>query len=320
MIIPVVLDCDPGHDDALAIVLAAANPTLDLRAITTVAGNQTLEKTAFNARLICSIAGIRSVPIAAGCDNPIGSLSGAAKRSFDVAHSVHGQSGLDGIEIGAPTVPLYDGHAIELLRQVIQDCPYPVTIISTGPLTNIARLLDEHPEVVGGVREIVFMGGSTSRGNVTPYGEFNVVADPEAASLVLASPIPITFCGLNVTHKVLVSSDIVHSIRSLRTRLSELCADLMTFFGQTYYDIFGMLAPPLHDPVAVARVIDPSIVKCIKVPVAIELTGSHTRGATVIDLHNVTGEVANAQVAVDVNVEAFWDLMLDAIRCLGLPR
>ena len=312
-----MLDCDPGHDDALAIVLAAAHPRLDLRAITTVAGNQTVEKTTFNARLICSIAGIRSVPIAAGCDSPIDSPS-TAKRSFDVAHSVHGQSGLDGIEIGAPTVPLYDGHAIELFRQVIQDCRYPITIISTGPLTNIARLLQEHPEVVDGVREIVFMGGSTERGNVTPYGEFNVVADPEAASLVLASPIPITFCGLNVTHKILVSSEIVNRIRSLGTRLSELCADLMAFFGKTYFDIFGMPAPPLHDPVAVARVIDPSIVECVKVPVAVELTGTRTRGATVIDLHNVTGEVANARVAVDVNVEAFWDLMVDAIRSLGL--
>lgn len=313
-----MLDCDPGHDDALAIMLAAADPRVELRAITTVAGNQTVDRTSLNARLVCDLAGIEGVPIAAGCGRPIAGPSHTAKRSFDVAHLVHGQSGLDGMKIGAPSTLLYGGHAIELLRHLIQESSCPVTVISTGPLTNIARLIDVYPTVAHGIREIVFMGGSTERGNVTPYGEFNVVADPEAVSLVLGSSIPMTFCGLNVTHQVLVSAEIIHKIREIGTGLSRVCADLMTFFGQMYYEIFDMPDPPLHDPVAVARVIDPSVVRCIKVPVAVELIGSHTRGTTVIDLHNVTGEKANAQVAMHVNVEAFWNLMFDAILRLGL--
>lgn len=183
---------------------------------------------------------------------------------------VHGQSGLEGIAISPPTVPLYDGHATALLRKIIFGNPRPVTIIATGPLTNIAYLIDECREVVHRIREIVFMGGSTERGNVTPYGEFNVVADPEAASQVLASGIPITFCGLNVTYQILVSPKIVHRIRNIGSQLSSTCVDLLTFFTQMYYEIFGMSEPPLHDPVAVARVIDLSIVQCVSAPVAVE--------------------------------------------------
>jgi purine nucleosidase/pyrimidine-specific ribonucleoside hydrolase len=315
-----VLDCDPGHDDALAILLAAADPRLELLAITTVAGNQTLEKTTLNARLICSLAGINGVPIAAGCDKPIASGTQNSHLSFDVAHSVHGQSGLDGITISSPTVPLSKGHAIDLLRQVILEHPSPITVIATGPLTNIARLIEEHPEVISRIGEIVFMGGSTERGNVTPYGEFNVVADPEAASQVLASGVAMTFCGLNVTHQVLVSPEVTDKIRSIDTPLSHTCVNLLDFFAQTYYEIFGMRQPPLHDPVAVARVIDPRIVGCVRVPVAIELSGPYTRGATVVDLHNVTGRPVNAHVATRIDTETFWNLMIDAIRYLSFPR
>jgi purine nucleosidase/pyrimidine-specific ribonucleoside hydrolase len=315
--IPVVLDCDPGHDDALAFVLAAASPELRLLAISTVFGNQTIDKTTLNARLICTIAGISQVPIAAGSAGPIAGESRTSMRPRRVANAVHGSTGLDGVNLGAPAVPLHEGDAVSLLHRMIRDYPEPVTVIATGPLTNIARLIRDHPATVSNIKEIVCMGGSVDRGNVTPYGEFNIVADPEAASMVLDSPVPVTFCGLNATHQVLVSPARVASMRKIGTRLANVCADLVTFFAQTYSDIFNMSEPPLHDPVAVARVIDASIVKCVRVPVAIELDGAYTRGATVVDLHRVTGSEANALVAVHVDVDSFWAIMLDAIRVLA---
>lgn len=318
-VVPVVLDCDPGHDDALAIALAAGSPKLKLLAITTVFGNQTLEKTTLNARLICSVAGISTVPIAAGSDSPIAGAVSAAARPRGVAHAVHGSTGLDGVDLGVPVVPLHESDAVSLLYRTIHDYPEPVTVIATGPLTNIARLLRDHPVAVSNIREIVCMGGSIDRGNVTPYGEFNIVADPEAASVVLAAPVSVTFCGLNATHQVLVSPARVASMRQIATRFANVCADLMSYFTQTYNDVFNMSDPPLHDPVAVARVIDASIVKCVEAPVAIELDGSYTRGATVIDLHKVTGSEVNALVATYVNVESFWAVMLDAIRVLSGP-
>ena len=181
----------------------------------------------------------------------------------------------------------------------------------------MALLIREYPNLKDRIREIVFMGGSTERGNVTPYGEFNVVADPEAADVVLQCGIPFTLCGLNATHQVLVWPSIIDNIRQLDTSLAHWCADLMLFFGKSYLDTFGMNAPPLHNPVAVARVLDPSVVECVDAAVSIELRGECTRGATVVDLHGVTGATPNAQVAVGVDVAAFWDLMLSSIRVLG---
>ena len=271
-----------------------------------------------NARLVCSIAGIRGVPIAAGSDSPIAGPESVAERPFSVGRAVHGPSGLGGIALDSPTVPQYDGSAVSLFREVLLAVSEPVTIVATGPLTNVATLIRDFPVLASRIREVVFMGGSTERGNVTPYGEFNVVADPEAVNLVLQSQVPLTFCGLNATHQVLVSAAIVQTIRAIGTPLANVCADLMVFFTDTYREIFEMNEPPLHDPVAVAHVIDPSIVECIRVPVAVELMGTYTRGATVIDLHHVTSTVSEAQVAMNVDVDAFWELLIDAIRILGL--
>lgn len=310
MAIPLILDCDPGHDDALAIMLAAADPRLNLLAITTVAGNQTLDKTTLNARRVCTIAGITGIPVAAGCDRP---LAG----ELHVADDIHGATGLDGPTFTEPAVPLAAEHAVALIRRTLLDHPEPVTLVPTGPLTNIAVLLRDHPEVVPKIREIVLMGGSTERGNITPYGEFNIVVDPEAADLVLRSRLPITVCGLNVTHQARVTPQVVARLRALDTPLAHACVDLMTFFASTYQRVFGLADPPLHDPVAVARVIDPSLVECVAAPVAVELTGAHTRGATVIDLHGKTGAPPNALVAMRLRTDAYWDLIEDAVRTLG---
>jgi purine nucleosidase/pyrimidine-specific ribonucleoside hydrolase len=310
---PVILDCDPGHDDALALLLAAGDARLRLLGVTTVAGNQTLDKTTRNALRILALAGVTDVPVAAGCDRP---LAG----ELNVAEDIHGVSGLDGPDLAGPTAEVADVHGVELMRRLIGDSAEPVTLIATGPLTNVASLLRSHPEVTPGVRRIVFMGGSTERGNTTPYGEFNIVTDPEAADIVLRSGLPTTMIGLNVTHQAMATTEIIAEFQGLGTRLGTVCADLMTFFASAYLRVFGFEHPPVHDPVAVAGVIDPSIVRTVDVPVAVELTGTYTRGATVVDLHRNTAGIPNADVAVGLEVDAFWRLLMTAVRKLGGGR
>lgn len=308
--VPVLLDCDPGHDDALAILLAAANPAIDLLGITTVAGNQTLPKTTLNARRVCTAAGITSVPIAAGRAAP---LLGPLRTAPDI----HGGSGLDGPAFGEPTVEVEREGAVVFLRRVILGADQPITLVATGPLSNVAALLLAHPEVSEHIHQIVVMGGSTERGNVTPYAEFNVHVDPEAADVVLGSGVPVTLCGLNVTHQALATPDVLDRVAALNTPLAQICVELLTFFADSYRRVFGFDAPPLHDPVAVARVIDPAIVPATDAHVAVELAGKYTRGATVIDLHGVTGRQPNARVAVGLDASRFWDLIVAAIATLG---
>src|SRR5690242_7589444 len=182
---PVLIDCDPGHDDALALLLAAGDPRLRLLGVTTVAGNQTLDKTTRNALKILALAGADDVPVAAGCDRP---LVGELK----VAADIHGPSGLDGPDLDVACGEALDVHGVELMRRLIAESAEPVTLIATGPLTNVALLLSSHPEVTPNLRRIVFMGGSTGRGNSAPYGEFNIVTDPEAADVVLRAGLPTT--------------------------------------------------------------------------------------------------------------------------------
>lgn len=303
---PVIIDCDPGHDDALALLLAAGDPRLRLLGVTTVAGNQTLDKTTRNALRILALAGVADVPVAAGSARPlVGELI--------VAEDIHGSSGLDGPDLDVPVAEVAGVHAVELIRRLIVGADEPVTLIATGPLTNVALLLRGHPEVGPRVRRVVFMGGSTERGNTTPYGEFNIVTDPEAADIVLRSGLPTTMIGLNVTHQALATEEVIADFLAMGTRLGIVCAELMTFFANTYRRVFGFEHPPVHDPIAVAAVLDPSIVRTVAAPVAVELAGAHTRGATVVDLHRRTGQAPNADVAVRLAVDAFWRLLMDAV-------
>ncbi|MFJ4776132.1 nucleoside hydrolase [Streptomyces sp. NPDC088762] len=310
MPVPIILDCDPGHDDALAIMLAAADPAVDLLAITTVAGNQTLDKTTLNARRVCTVAGITGVPIAAGCDRPL-------VQPLGVAADVHGVSGLDGPLFPEPTVGVVQEHAVDLIHRLLAGHAEPVTLVPTAPLTNIALLLTRYPQDAARIREIVLMGGSTERGNRTPAGEFNVLTDPEAADIVLRSGVPVTLCGLNVTHQALATPEVVARFEGLGTPLGRTCAELLTFFASTYRTLWGFPSPPLHDPVAVARVIDPELVHCVDANVVVELNGRYTRGATVVDLHGSTGRPVNARVAMTLDAEPFWDRMVAAVRLLG---
>lgn len=310
MPIPVILDCDPGHDDAFNILLAAAHPGVELLGITTVAGNQTVEKTTLNARRVCTAAGIGGVPIAAG-------MAGPLRGPRITAPDIHGESGLDGPGFGAPAVPVDGRDAVTFLRDTLRAHPVPVTLVPTGPLTNIAAFLLAHPELADRIERIVLMGGSTGRGNRTPAAEFNVLADPEAADTVFRSGLHLTMIGLNVSHRALATPEVVARVHALGTPLAEVCAGLLTYFGDTYREVFGFPAPPLHDPLTVAHLVAPDLVALVHAPVAIELTGTHTRGATVVDLDGVTGARPNAYVGVDVDVEAYWDLIVDAVRTLG---
>ncbi|WP_329421982.1 nucleoside hydrolase [Streptomyces sp. NBC_01268] len=294
MPVPVILDCDPGHDDAFNILLAAAHPAVDLLAITTVAGNQTVEKTTLNARRVCSVAGIHGVPIAAGRDRPLHAGPYGAPR---VAEHIHGDSGLDGPGFGEgePPVPQDPRDALALTRDILL----------------------AHPELAARIERIVLMGGSTGRGNTTPAAEFNILCDPEAADLVFRSGIPLTMFGLNVTHQVRATPEVLSRLAGLGTPLGRLCVELLTYFAATYREVYGFDAPPLHDPLTVAHLIDPSLVSLVRAPVAVELAGTYTRGATVIDLDGVTGLPANAEVGIEADADRFWDLIVDAVRVLG---
>jgi inosine-uridine nucleoside N-ribohydrolase len=311
--IPTIHDCDPGHDDMVAMLLAAAHPRIDLLAITTVAGNGTLERTTHNARAICSMAGIHDVAVAAGAPGPlVGSLR--------TASHVHGESGLDGAELSAADVPLAAEHAVDLMARLLREAAQPVTLVPTGPLTNIALLLRTYPDLASRVREIVLMGGSTGAGNVEPLAEFNVHVDPEAADVVFSSGLPVTMCGLNVTHQALATKAVLERLRGLGTPLADTVVRLLLFFRDRYRDIWGLPAPPVHDPVAVARVIDPELVRCEEAHVAVELHGTHTRGATVCDRFGLRGRTPNASVAVELDTARFWDLVVSAVDRLGAAQ
>jgi purine nucleosidase/pyrimidine-specific ribonucleoside hydrolase len=306
---PIILDCDPGHDDAMAILLAAANPAVELLGITTVSGNGSLEKVTYNALRMCAVANI-VVPVAKGANDPLAGKASAAP-------TIHGATALDGAELPEPAFELSSLTAVELIAKLVSECDRKVTLIPTGPLTNIAMFLQAHPELHDRIEHISFMGGSTERGNWTPYAEFNIWADPEAADIVMRSGLPLIMSGLNITHQALATPEILARISVLDTDLAHTVVDLLQFFATTYRDVFGMPDPPVHDPVALAIVIDASVARLASAPVAIELQGELTRGATVVDLYGTTGEASNVDVAMELDVEKFWDMMIDALRILG---
>ena len=310
--IPLILDCDPGHDDALAMILAAHNPALKLLGITTVSGNGGITKVTLNARRVATLARI-NVPIAEGAGK---SILGA----FEEANDIHGESALDGAELPTPSMELSELHAVDLIAKLIRESSEPVTLVATGPLTNVALFLKMYPDLKDRIKEIVFMGGSASRGNRTPYAEFNIWMYPEAADVVLRSGLALTMCGLDVTHQALVTSKVFTRLQEIGTPLSETVIGLLKFFAKTYDEVFEMPDPPLHDPVAIALLIDRTVVKSRFVNVQTELNGTLTRGATVVDIHGRLGENANCNVALELDADKFWEMMLDAIKKAGVTK
>jgi inosine-uridine nucleoside N-ribohydrolase len=305
--IPVILDCDPGHDDAIALLLALASPEVELLGVTTTYGNQTLEKTTANAIRVLELVGRSDVAVAAGAERPL-------VRELAVAAHVHGESGLDGPALPAASGSPVSGDAIEFVADRIRTSPRPVTLVPTGPLTNVARYLAAHGG--DGIERIVLMGGSIAEGNMTPAAEFNVWADPEAAQRVLSSGLDVTMIGLDVTHRAILGPPVAERLRAAG-RVGSFVAELNEFFSRYHEKTYGWNGAPIHDAVAVAHVIRPGLVETRFRNVEVELESELCRGRTVVDLWERTERPPNVHVGVDLDSEAFFELLVERISGLG---
>ncbi|MGY4707442.1 nucleoside hydrolase [Candidatus Bipolaricaulota sp. J31] len=305
-----ILDCDPGHDDALAIVLACAAEEIELLGITTVAGNQTVDKTTHNALRILTLIGAE-VPVARGAERPLIS-------PLVTAPEIHGESGLDGAELPDPAFGPLPEHAVEFLVRTIREAPEPVILVPTGPLTNVALALRLAPDIAGRIERIILMGGAARESNATPAAEFNIYADPEAAHIVFTSGIPITMVGLDVTHRALFTPEEIARL-SQGGPVRRTFAGLLAFYAAASERYMGIRGAVLHDPLAVAAAIDPGILATEPLHVEVELCGTHTRGATVVDLYRVTGRPPNAEVALDLNLPRFKELLWRALERVDRP-
>ncbi|WP_336727524.1 nucleoside hydrolase [Cellulosimicrobium cellulans] len=304
----VLLDCDPGHDDAIAMLLAHGSPAVDLVAVTTVAGNQTLEKVTRNALAVAELAGI-DVPVAAGCDLPL-------VRPRIVAPDIHGDSGMDGPVLPAPRRAVDRRHAVDLIVDTVMGAePGEITLVPTGPLTNVAMAARKEPRIVPRVREVVMMGGGYHVGNRTPVAEFNVLADPEAAHVVLNEAWPVTMVGLDLTHQAFATPDVRERLSALGTAAARFVGELLDFYGATYRSAQGFPYPPVHDPCAVVAVIDPDVLTTRRAPLDVELHGSLTTGMTVADLRGPEPgpDECRTRVAITLDHARFWDLVVDAL-------
>ncbi|MCO8289762.1 nucleoside hydrolase [Tetragenococcus halophilus] len=306
----IILDCDPGHDDAVAMILAYGNPEIDLLAVTTVAGNQTLEKVTYNARSVSTMIGMTDVPIAAGSSKPL-------VQAHEPA-DVHGESGLDGTELPEPEVPLSDAHAVDLIIETIMRNPAKtVSLVPTGSLTNIALAARKEPKIVDRVKEVVLMGGGYHEGNWSAVAEFNIITDPEAAYIVFNENWKVTMVGLDLTHQALATPEVFNKIKNINTQPSKFLGELLEFFKAMYKESQGFDSPPVHDPCTIAYLIDPSVVDTMSVPVSIELNGNLTRGMTVADFRYPIPENCNTAVATNLDRNKFWELIYDALKNIG---
>ncbi|MDD3394544.1 MAG: nucleoside hydrolase [Anaerotignum sp.] len=306
--IPIILDGDPGHDDAIAWVLANASPVLDIRAVTSCCGNQTIEKTTYNALRICTLIDLH-VPTAKGRIRPL-------IASAIIAPTVHGESGLDGPALPEPDFDVVDMDAVTLMAKVIRESDDPITLVPTGPLTNIAALLLAHPELKKNIKQISLMGGGVQYGNWTPAAEFNILVDPEAADVVFKSGIPIIMAGLDVTEKAMIFPEDFERIRALGNHVAIIVAEWLAFFYQ-FHRSLGYDGAPVHDAVAVAALIKPEIMESRDLFVQIETTGDLCKGATIADFNHVCGKEPNAKVLMGIDRQAFVDLLVEAISAYG---
>ncbi|WP_148610544.1 pyrimidine-specific ribonucleoside hydrolase RihA [Aeromonas sobria] len=308
MELPVILDCDPGHDDAIALILALASPELKVLAVTTSAGNQTPDKTLNNALRILTLLGRDDIPVAAGAPKPLA-------RELIIADNVHGESGLDGPKLPDPAFAPQAMTGVELMAKCLRESPQPVTLVPTGPLTNIALLLAAHPELKPRIARIVLMGGTAGAGNWTPAAEFNIYVDPEAADMVFKSGIPITMCGLDVTHEAQVMDEDIERVRAITNPVAQCVAGLLDFFMIYHRNPkWGFAGAPLHDPCTIAWLLAPELFHGVECRVDIETSGEHTVGMTVVDRYGLTGKPANALVLLGLDRPGFIDLLVTRLR------
>ncbi len=302
-----ILDCDPGHDDAVAIQVAARHPALDLLGITVVAGNQSLEKTVRNALNVVQSLSL-DVPVYAGCDRPM------VRERPVIASDIHGVSGLDGPSFRPLEITAEKQHAVSYIVDKLRAATGDISLVPTGPLTNIAMAMRLAPDIIDKISRIVLMGGSYQLGNVTPAAEFNIYADPEAAHVVFTSGCPIVMMGLDLTRQALCYPSIVERMQKIGNQASTLFGEMMTFFNRTQKEVFGWEGGPLHDPTCVAWLIDPSVIELKPMHVEVEIRSESSYGRTLCDYFGVTGKEANALVATTLDVERYWEIIEEGLR------
>lgn len=307
----IILDCDPGQDDALAILLTlGSTDELDLLGITAVAGNVPLNLTESNARKICELAGRTDVPVYAGCSRPI-------LRQQVTAEHVHGKTGLDGVEFAAPAMALQSQHAVDfIIDTLLSENEGTVTLCPVGPLTNIAVAMIKEPRIISRIKEIVLMGGAMAHGNVTPAAEFNIYVDPHAARTVFESGVKITMLGLDVTHQALVTEKRLAAIKALNTPVSTAVVGLLDFFNRYDRERYDFPGAPLHDPCVIAYLLQPDLFSGRDCHVAIETDSELTMGATVADWWGVKNLPSNTTIINKIDADSFFDLLTERLARL----
>ncbi len=305
---PIIIDCDPGQDDALAILLAlGSSDDLEVVGITAVAGNVPLPLTEKNARKICELAGRPDVPVHAGCARPI-------LRPLVTAEYVHGKTGLDGADLPEPSAPLAPGHAVDFLIDTLMARPQgEVTLCPIGPLTNVALAIVKQPAIIPRIGEIVLMGGAMAAGNTTPAAEFNIYVDPHAAQVVFEAGVKLTMLGLDVTHQALVDQDRLDAIAALGSPVARAATGLLDFFNRFDRERYASPGAPLHDPCVIAYLLAPELFSGRDCHVAIETASELTMGATLVDWWAMTGKPANATVIDQVDADGFFTLLTERL-------
>lgn len=309
----IILDCDPGHDDAVAIILAGRNKNINLLGITVVSGNNSLEKTVLNTRRVCSVLNL-NVPIAKGMDRP---MVRERYLSTDSCGDVHGESGLDGYDFKEPTVNIIDKHAVNFIIDTVLSSKEKVTLVPTGPLSNIGMAIRLEPKILDNIDEIVLMGGSYQTGNVTSSAEFNILADPEAAHIVFICGVPIVMMGLDVTRQAQCTKEVIEKVKSVGNETAKMFAGLLEFFTKTQKEVFNWDAPPTHDPTTVAYIIDPSIFEFIECNAQVCISRDQNDlvyGRTVCDINNASKLPKNAKVAKSLDFDKFWNLIYESVK------
>ncbi|HAT1601008.1 pyrimidine-specific ribonucleoside hydrolase RihA [Raoultella ornithinolytica] len=311
MALPIILDCDPGHDDAIAMVLALASPELDVKAITASAGNQTPDKTLRNVLRMLTLLRRQDIPVAGGARKPL-------MRELIIAENVHGESGLDGPALPEPDFAPQNVTAVELMAKTLRESPQPVTIVATGPQTNVALLLNSHPELHDKIARIVLMGGAMVLGNWQPAAEFNIYVDPEAAEIVFQSGIPVVMAGLDVTHRAQIHGLDIERFRQVGNPVATIVAELLDFFMEYHKDAkWGFTGAPLHDPCTIAWLLKPELFTSVERWVGVETQGKYTQGMTVVDYYFLTGKQPNTTVLLDIDRERFVDLLVERLAFYG---
>ena len=304
----IILDCDPGYDDALALTMAIASEQIELLGVTTSAGNQTPDKTLNNALKMLTLLGVTDVPVAGGNHRPL-------MRNLKIADYVHGETGLDGADLPEPAFEPADQPAVELIADILRSQAEPITLVVTGPMTNIALFLRIHPELENKIKQIVFMGGAAGQGNVEPTTEFNMAVDPEAAKIVINEGIPLVMAGLNVTLKAQIYPDDLEKIRKINNQVAQAITGQMEFYGKWYGQAeFGLAGTPVHDPCTIAYLLKPEIFETHAAYLDVETQGQLTAGETVVDFTGLMNQKPNAKILMDLDRQMFVDLIISLLH------